>query len=150
MTSDHQLRVEFMLKSKSVPSINFYHLSMERHCRSTERQHHGANDSGVRRTKEAARASGIGEKLEAYKKGIMISKHDGIRRNHPPEFLANQLSGDNDYVRKWLAGTDEEANQQRSEYCGSRQRPPSKCPLFRNHNFGRLLLTLYFRSLFRS
>jgi hypothetical protein len=152
ITIDHQLRIKFILESKSASSINSFHLSMGRHHRrSTHRTHHGkANDSSNRRMGEFARNLVIDEEHQAYKEGRSMSKHDDIRGNHSPVTLTNQLSGGNDYVRRWLAKTDEEANQHRSEYREARQKTPSQYSLSRDHTLGRLLLTLCFRSLYRS
>ncbi|KAE9381414.1 hypothetical protein N431DRAFT_551514 [Stipitochalara longipes BDJ] len=47
---------------------------------------------------------------------------DGIRGKLPQESSAGQLSGDIDYIRKWLVHTHEEANQKRSDSRRARQK----------------------------
>jgi hypothetical protein len=59
-----------------------------------------------------------------------MSKPDRIRGRLPQKTLADQLSGDNDYVRRWLVQTDEEANQKRSDSHVAQQNNPSQYPFW--------------------
>jgi hypothetical protein len=104
---------------------------MEHRHRSNHREHlDSANDASDRRKREAAIPSRAHNEHQTYKEDRLIPKHHGIRGNHSQAALANQLSGDDDYVRTWLAQTDEEANQKKSGYHEARQKMPSQSPPF--------------------
>ncbi len=55
-----------------------------------------------------------------------MPKAGGIQGMLPLGPSAGQLSGDTDYIRKWLVQTDEEANQKRSDSRETLQKMPSE------------------------
>jgi len=123
---------------------------MDRHRRSNHREHReSAKDASDHCKRESTRPSRADNEYQAFKEGRLIPKQDSIRGNRSQEALANQLSGDDDYVRRWLAQTDEEANQKKSGFREARQRSSGQFPFSRYHRAERPLLTLPFRPFYR-
>jgi hypothetical protein len=108
---------------------------MERHHRSIDRDSYLiTNGTRDRRRRESATTSRITGDHQARKGDQLMSKPDRFGGRLPQEPLAGQLSGDNDYVRRWLAQTDEGANQQRSDSYVAQQKTASQyfpAPLIR-------------------
>jgi hypothetical protein len=55
-----------------------------------------------------------------------MPKAVGIQGRLPLGPSAGQLSGDTDYIRKWLEQTDDGANQKRSDSRAAQQKTPSE------------------------
>jgi hypothetical protein len=104
---------------------------MERRHRSSDRSHHSTpNDSRARGRRQSTTTSRNDKDHKAHIEDRPMSKPDGTRGKLPQKILADQLSGDNDYVRRWLVQTDEEANQKRSDSHVARQKNPSQYPFW--------------------
>jgi len=102
---------------------------MERRHRSRDREHHGtATVSRDCCRRQSATAPRVNEDYQAYKEDRLISKSERVPKNLPQETEAAQLSGNNDYVQRWLVQTDEEANQKMSDSRVARQKAPSQYP----------------------
>ena len=102
---------------------------MERHHRSIDRDNYLiTNGTRDRRQRESATTSRISGDHQAKKGDQLMSKPDRFGGRLPQEPLAGQLSGDNDYVRRWLVQTDEEANQRRSDPHVAQQKTTSQYP----------------------
>lgn len=102
---------------------------MERRHRSGDREHHGtANVSRDHCRRQSAATPRVNEDYQAYKEDRQISKSERVPGKIPQETETAQLSGNNDYVRRWLMQTDEEANQKISDSCVARQKAPSQYP----------------------
>ncbi len=100
---------------------------MERRRRSGDREHHGtASISRDHCRRQPAATSRVNEDYQAFKEDRLISKSERVPAKIPQETEAAQLSGNNDYVRRWLTQTDEEANQKISDSCVARQKAPSQ------------------------
>jgi hypothetical protein len=99
---------------------------MERRHRSGDgEQHETAKVSRDRCRRQPAATPRVNENYRAYKEDQLISKSERVPRKLQ-ETGAAQLSGNNDYVRRWLVQTDEEANQKISDYCVAHQKALSQ------------------------
>jgi hypothetical protein len=106
---------------------------MERHHRSIDRDDYLiTNDARDCRRRESATTSRFSGDHQAKKGDQLMPKPDRFRRKLPQDPLAGQLSGDNDYVRRWLVQTDEEANQRRSDPNVAQKKTASQYP-FQHH-----------------
>ena len=92
----------------------------------TRKQRERANVPGGRPAQDTARALGAEENHRDHKgdRGSFRFKDTEGKRSQAT--LPSQLSGDNDYVRGWLAQTDEDTNQMSTALHLARQRTHSE------------------------